>query len=871
MSSGKSTSVDPREQDSLLQEGTMSSSFSDGYSNPVITNTSNSKKSEVIESFQNTDILIRFGQDPDSSDNDPVAEFLYNKYMEMSSNEAIEILRETIKHHDDDLNFPQTVMDKIENLVNYGPAAINGDEEGFIREAKIEATLIYWYSPYPEVRAVTVPFDDTEEPCDTPRAYLLGLVWAVVGTGVNQFFGPRQPSIAIAAGVLQIIIMPCGRLLQYTLPDWGVIIRGRRFSLNPGPWSYKEQMFTTVLVNCTVRGAYAANLNIIAEKLPLFYNNTWASAGYQFLLVFSTQFMGFGFAGIMRRLIVYPVRTVCPTMLPMLALNRALASKEPKKRIHGWSLSRYQFFLITFAISFLYFWVPNYLFTALSTFSWMTWIAPNNYNLATITGSLSGLGINPIPTFDWTVINYNNPLMLPFYAFVSQYIGVIISGCVLIPALFWTNYKWTAFFPINSNRVFANDGSVYDVRKVLTNGLLDVSKYQEYSPPFFTAANLVVHGANFTLYPFAIIYCFITDWETIKKSGQEILETLKNPKRSNYASYKDVHSQMMSKYKEVPDWWFLILLLAALGMGIGMVKGYPTHTPVWGIFFAMGLNIVFLVPITLVYALTGFAFGLDILVELIIGYAIPGNGTAINILKAYGYNIDGQAQNYLTDLKMGHYAKLPPRAMFRGQVTATIFQVLVAVGVVNWQLSNVDQFCTPEQPQRFTCPVANSFFSASVFWGVIGPRRIFDGLYPVLRWCFLIGGLLPFPIAFLRRRFPRYTRYVHPTLILGGMLGYAPYNLSYFTGGLYFAVLFNYYLRTRYQLWWEKYNYVLSASLTTGVALSAIIIFFSVQYHDKKLVWWGNTVASSGLDAAAKPRLTIPTGSIVGPAKGQYP
>lgn len=117
--------------------------------------------------------------------------------MEMSSNEAIEILRETIKHHDDDLNFPQTVMDKIENLVNYGPAAINGDEEGFIREAKIEATLIYWYSPYPEVRAVTVPFDDTEEPCDTPRAYLLGLVWAVVGTGVNQFLAHASPALPL--------------------------------------------------------------------------------------------------------------------------------------------------------------------------------------------------------------------------------------------------------------------------------------------------------------------------------------------------------------------------------------------------------------------------------------------------------------------------------------------------------------------------------------------------------------------------------------------------------------------------------------------------------------------------------------------------
>lgn len=254
----------------------------------------------------------------------------------------------------------------------------------------------------------------------------------------------------------------------------------------------------------------------------------------------------------------------------------------------------------------------------------------------------------------------------------------------------------------------------------------------------------------------------------------------------------------------------------------------------------MGLNIVFLVPVTLIYALTGFSFSLDILIELIIGYAIPGNGTAINILKAYGYNIDGQAQNYLTDLKMDHYAKLSPRAMFRGQVIATIFQVLVAVGVVNWQISNIKELCTPQQPQRFTCPNVNTFFSASVFWGVIGPRRVFDKLYPVLRWGFLIGGLMPFPFWLLRRRFSRAMMYVHPALILGGMLGYAPYNLCYFTGGLYFAFLFNYYLLNKYVAWWEKYNYVLPASLTAGVALSAIIVFFSVQYHEKS--WFGGEI-----------------------------
>lgn len=42
---------------------------------------------------------------------------------------------------------------------------------------------------------------------------------------------------------------------------------------------------------------------------------------------------------------------------------------------------------------FVYYWLPGYLFTALSTFNWMTWIAPNNLTLAILTGSSLGLGL----------------------------------------------------------------------------------------------------------------------------------------------------------------------------------------------------------------------------------------------------------------------------------------------------------------------------------------------------------------------------------------------------------------------------------------------------------------------------------------------
>ena len=39
--------------------------------------------------------------------------------------------------------------------------------------------------------------------------------------------------------------------------------------------------------------------------------------------------------------------------------------------------------------------------------------------------------------------------------------------------------------------------------------------------------------------------------------------------------------------------------------------------------------------------------------------------------------------------------------------------------------------------------------------------------------------------------------------------------------------IFQYFLRRRHFSWWAKYNYVLSAALDSGVAISALIIFFA--------------------------------------------
>ncbi|GMM36991.1 hypothetical protein DASC09_043160 [Saccharomycopsis crataegensis] len=774
-------------------------------------------------------------------------EYLYQKTQELQLSDGLKILQQCLRDHEDDPNFPFQDYEFIGRISHGYTEQLNMSYMDWDFHVRMYAVLNHYHSPYPEVRAISSPIDDPEIPCETIRAYFMGFIWCIVGTGVNEIFSRRQPSLYISASVCQMLMYPCGLLLQHTLPDWGFTIFGTRHSLNPGPWTYKEQMFATVMFDIAIGGMYVG-YNFYVEKLDVYYGNTWITIGYQILLSLATQLFGFGFAGILRKIVIYPVRAVWPTILPTLALNRALLKREKRESINGWQITRYHFFFIVFSCSFLWMWVPDYLFQALSYFNWMTWIKPDNFNLAMITGSISGLGLNPITSFDWNIVGYWMPLAFPFYTYLNMMIGMFI-GFFVIVGLYYSNYRWTAYLPINDNNIYTNTGELYTVQSVLTNGKFDDTKYQEYGPPYLSAGYLLTTGANCALYTFMIPYVFFTErkgiWSSFKSLRQSFFSFRSSP---DYSSFQDPHSRIMARYKETPDWCFVIIMLVALVFAIVCVKVYPANTPVWGIFLMLALNAVVVIPFCLIYAITGYYFTLEVLVELIIGYAIPGNGDALMFLKALGFNITGQAQQYMYDQKMAHYSRVPPRAVFRGQLLGTIFQVIISLVVINWEINHLDGICTEDQANNFTCPSETSYYSSSVFWGVIGPKRVFDKLYPILPYCFLIGFLLSLLCIAFKVFYKKPTPWFQPAVIIGGLFNYAPYNLSYFLPGLYVNYAFNYYVKKRYQAWWEKYNYILSSALDAGVAFSGIIIFFAVQYHEKDITWWGNTVSYAGVD-----------------------
>ncbi|KAI5952758.1 hypothetical protein KGF54_003625 [Candida jiufengensis] len=901
----------------------------------VGTTLTNAQKDIVLHRLH-FDVLNSFEKLP------PQVTFIFEKIEEISIPESIEILKKAIKEHENDVNIIDDDLNLWKALVAYHgperedyddidattveqssgitkklgsvfhinkkqestkeksgqfvhtvkPVSSNDkssdDETNDIHEHKIdyykitdwslqvrlEAVIIAYWSPYPQVRAVTDPFDDPTIPVETIRVYLISLVWVGLGAVINQFFSERFPSITLGMSVVQVFLYPSGKFLEWLLPKKKLKLWKFSIDLNPGPYNYKEQMLATITCGVSSGTSYVST-NILMQKL--FYGNTWVDWGYQILLTLSTQYMGFALCGILRRFAVYPVKAMWPQFLPTLKLNKALLTPEKKQTINGWKISGYNLFFITSAISFVYFWVPNYLFAALSQFNWMTWIAPENKNLAIATGSFGGLGVNPIPSFDFNIIGTAG-FYYPFYSTLINYIGMLVSLLVVV-AVYFSNMYWTSYIPINSNYLYTNKGERYKVSAVVNEqSLFDQAKYDEYGPPFYSAGNLVNYGSFFAIYPFHFVYEVGTNFTTMYDGFKSLFEGLRNWKKSSYEGFDDPHSTMMRAYKEIPEWWYLAILVFSLVCAILCVKVYPAETPVWGIFFALAINFVFLIPLTSIAARTGFSFGLNVLVELIVGYAIPGNGLALAFIKALGYNIDGQANNFINDLKQGHYAKIPPRSMFRTQILSVLVTAFIQLGILNYQITGIKDYCDPLNKQKFICAGTTTFFNASVLWGVIGPKRVFDGLYPVLKYCFLIGFLAGLLCIAIKKYAPRkWTKYFEPAIFLAAFFSWAPGNLSYSTGGLYLGYAFMHHVRRKYEAWFGRYSYLLGSGIDSGISFAAIIMFFAVQYKEVDIDWWGNNVPFEGWDYALRVKgarynatLHAPDGYF-GPRIGHYP
>ena len=335
------------------------------------------------------------------------------------------------------------------------------------------------------------------------------------------------------------------------------------------------------------------------------------------MLVLSTQTIGYGIAGVLRRFLVWPASMIWPTTLISTTLMYSMHEKSipPDPTIIGGTMSRYRWFTYVAIGSFVWYWIPGFLAQFLSVFAFVTWIKPDSPVINQLFGGVSGLSLLPI-TFDWTTVTgfLLSPLATPWHAHANILLGLITFYLIGAPLFHYTNTWYASFLPMSDSQTYDNTGQTYDVTRIVTPQLtLDLAAYKSYSPLFLSTTFALSYGLSF-----ASIAALIT--HTILYHRKEIVARVKN----SQGEKPDIHMKLMQKYREVPEWWYLTFFVVTIVLGMVTTQVFPTEMQWWVYLLSIVIACVFALPIGMIQAITNVQIGLNVLTEFIFGYIQPG-------------------------------------------------------------------------------------------------------------------------------------------------------------------------------------------------------------------------------------------------------
>ena len=146
-----------------------------------------------------------------------------------------------------------------------------------------------------------------------------------------------------------------------------------------------------------------------------------------------------------------------------------------------------------------------------------------------------------------SVSSFSTVSILPFL-YVTCALTCVFSG-ILVPILYYTNTWYAKFMPISSRTSFDNTGKSYKVRRILTADVtLDVEKYKASSPLLLSTTFAISYGLSFAAITATIMHTILFYRKQIWTQA-----------RRSLSEQADIHARLMSRYPQVPDWWYLIV------------------------------------------------------------------------------------------------------------------------------------------------------------------------------------------------------------------------------------------------------------------------------------------------------------------------
>ncbi|KAH7426103.1 hypothetical protein KP509_11G084900 [Ceratopteris richardii] len=733
------------------------------------------------------------------------------------------------------------------------------------------------YGPHPieQVRMTVAETDDASLPVWTVRMWVLGIASCTFLAFINQLFQYRSEPMKITALSATLAALPLGHAMAFLLPDYTVWLRipfracrPLTFSLNPGPFNVKEHVLIAIFANAGNAFGYGGAFALEMVNLAKIFFGMRITFYVGLVLVLSSQMIGYGWAGLMRKKLINSAVMWWPSTMVQVSLFRTLHETNHRGKISlqstttrvqlrkdEWQrrMSRSQVFYVITVASFAYYVIPGYFIPWLTCISLLCLLCPNSVLAQQIGSGFKGLGIGAF-TMDWAAVSsfLGSPLVFPAFVLVNMTVGAGLVLYVVTPLLYYgTNSYKARNFPIFSSSLFTEHGQRYNV----TVALLHPENPTAIQGDLYLSVSFAVIIALLFAAPISTVTHFLlfhgketfqSFWPRAASKDQEPVDLV------------DVHTHLMKRYPDIPKRWFVVLLvLCIVGvMAISVPFKDQVQIPWWGILLGCTMAALLTLPVGVIMATTNMSPSLMVLMQFIGGYIFPGNPIANQGLKLFGHMSMQQAIFFLQDFKLGHYMKIPPRMMFAVQVIGTIIAGTVDMGTAWWLYNSVPHLCNADGKSdvasAWTCPWDIVAYDTSIVWGVLGPDYTFGskGVYKNIAFYMLLGGgvLAPLLVWLLAKIFPNaspWIKLINVPVILGAS-GWMPAASSInYTSWLCVGFIFNYYVFKYHKTWWKEYNFVISAALDAGTTIMGLFISISFMGQPGGTPrWWGSSAYS---------------------------
>ncbi|KAF8919170.1 OPT oligopeptide transporter protein-domain-containing protein [Mucidula mucida] len=684
--------------------------------------------------------------------------------------------------------------------------------------------------------------DDPDVPIFTFRLVFLGIGLSAFSAVLATIYTFKPQNASVSQLFCLIIAYVLGEGMAGFIPT-----RGYWKYLNPGPFNIKEH--TAIVIMASTASTVSTTMEVIAA-MDLFYDLK-LNAGVAIFQIFATQMIGYGIAGLLRNLLVYPTYAFYPTYISVVNLLQSLhfdGALNVKKR---------RFFWIVFAAIFFWEWIPQYPFPLLTAISIICLVDNGRHdfvrNLFGAGSSNEGIGMFSFG-LSWTLITQGNPLYGPSKLRLTRTSTVGMAlGYIVLTASYYTNVfngrnlKWM------SSSLFGEDGDTYDQTAVIdSNFHLNQTALAEVGLPRYTTTYAISQLCYNLSLGSAITYVFLWHWKDLKHAfgSMQFL-------RKGHADVNDPHYEEMKKYPEVPQWAYAALFVVSLALSIGLGYAGPNGAvliPAWSVILFTVMAAFFALIIGFISATTGLSLAIKYAVQIIAAFIHPGQPITVMYANLFGNASAFQTVYLLQDLKLGQYTKLPPRATFAaqmaGSILGSIFNYTMMQTIVT---NNREVLKDPTGTRVWSGWIIQSINSGSVAMGALGKELFTYGKpagYWIIPFGMVIGLLAPIPFWLVyhfsnpESKLAKTMKYLNiPIITL--YIGYLPYSVNgQWWSCLVIGFVSQWWLRTRRPGWFVKYNYLMSAALDGGSQVILFILSFAVFGASGNAVdfpsWWGN-------------------------------